>query len=462
MNRFFLYALSLSCSLNLHSNAFVENKHTEEIIYKVIGECEDITLNSSIYPYPLSRVYDSVLLSKCEETEEILKFLNKKALNSKISIGYQTNSNDLYFQDSSERLYRHEHSFINLETFNKNKSARLKIRRLDNKYVYDDSYFSIFRDNKSFTVGKMSHWWSFSPETSLALSNASRPFPSATIENLIPHKIDWLSFLGPVNYKFLLGKLENNRSIPNAKFLGFKARFYPSNKFSWSVSRTAQYGGRGRPESLESLINLIIGRDNRNDSGIKRESEPGNQMATLELNLFPNGINDYVLYTQISGQDEAGYLPSRIIYNLGATKIFKNPERAIFNIDYTNTETKNRPNYSYNHFLYLDGWRYLKMPIGASIDADSTALSISYSRVFSNENSLKFKFLKADINKNNSEKNYILENNFEVNSFIIDFSKKFNDRFLFRLITNIDDDNPFQDDKFSIKTSVSMEYFFKN
>ena len=102
------------------------------------------------------------------------------------------------------------------------------------------------------------------------------------------------------------------------------------------------------------------------------------------------------------------------------------------------------------------------MPIGASIDADSTALSISYSRVFSNENSLKFKFLKADINKNNSEKNYILENNFEVNSFIIDFSKKFNDRFLFRLITNIDDDNPFQDDKFSIKTSVSMEYFFKN
>ena len=45
MNRFFLYALSLSCSLNLHSNAFVENKHTEEIIYKVIGElCKDNSL----------------------------------------------------------------------------------------------------------------------------------------------------------------------------------------------------------------------------------------------------------------------------------------------------------------------------------------------------------------------------------------------------------------------------------
>ena len=457
-SNFFIFFLIALCN-TAESSSFIETKSDEDFIKTINNSCSESYTYSSIYPYPVSKIYSVSLSKDCKKiSKDLIKFLNSESLKKKISVGYQSKLKNIFFQDNSDRFYDNENFFFNFQGYRGNKSYKFKVRKLEDEYVLDESFFSIIKNNHAFTLGKMNHWWSNSPETSIMLSNASRPFPSGTIENIIPLNV---RFLGNVNYKFLIGKLESNRAIPNAKFLGAKFIFQPNPKFSWGLSRTAQYGGDGRPENLDSFINLIIGRDNRNDSGITRENEPGNQMASLDMNFFPRSNDELVIYTQIAGEDESGYLPSRIIYNLGFIKSIGKSRDSFITVDFADTSSKGRPNYSYNHFLYLDGWRYLKKPIGAAIDADSDIFSISHKKIFSQNSSFKFKILSARINKNNSDKNSWSNKAFEINSIIFDISKRVNKNFFVRTIVNFDDKNPFtSDDSSNVNASFSFEYTF--
>ena len=81
-------------------------------------------------------------------------------------------------------------------------------------------------------------------------------------ENNLPAETPIFKFLGSFNYKFFLGTLESKREIPRAKIIGARVDFYPSDNFNISFSRTAQFGGKNRPDDLKTMLNIIIGRDN--------------------------------------------------------------------------------------------------------------------------------------------------------------------------------------------------------
>ena len=175
---------------------------------------------------------------------------------------------------------------------------------------------------------------------------------------------------------------------------------------------------------MKSLLNLIIGRDNRGSS-VSVQNEPGNQMATVSMNYFYLNNKNARAYLNVSGQDEAGYLPSRIIFNFGHEYKFKNND-VFLTIDYTDTETKNLKNYSYNHNVYKSGWRYKGLPIGASIDADSKMALIKLEKLFKNDFFVNIKLINAKINQNNSELNSLSPSYFDLNSMSIKMIKNIN------------------------------------
>ena len=70
MNRFFLYALSLSCSLNLHSNAFVENKHTESVQFNY--QYNNYKLNFNLEDFLISEVTNKKDENNIIEDERVL------------------------------------------------------------------------------------------------------------------------------------------------------------------------------------------------------------------------------------------------------------------------------------------------------------------------------------------------------------------------------------------------------
>ena len=112
-------------------------------------------------------------------------------------------------------------------------------------------------------------------------------------------------------------QLEKNRHVPKTKLIGVYISFKPHPKFDFSLFRTGQIGGRGRPENLETLWNFAIGRDNRGDDGNTANNEPGNQLAGGDFTLRMLKKSNLEIFGQIVGEDESNLIPTKTIYNLG-------------------------------------------------------------------------------------------------------------------------------------------------
>ena len=143
------------------------------------------------------------------------------------------------------------------------------------------------------------------------------------------------------------------------------------------------------------------------------------------------------------------------IYYLGFSKYLNDDYDVNWDI-----ETENKiPNYTYNHNFYRDGYRYLGLPIGASIDADSELNLISFRDVRKNL-FIKLRYFKGKINKNNSEFNYISNSSQNWGSFIW-FQNIFNDKILITTRLNLFDGFIDSDSSLFIKLNINFnEYFF--
>ncbi|MDB2409803.1 capsule assembly Wzi family protein [Pseudomonadales bacterium] len=272
----------------------------------------------------------------------------------------------------------------------------------------DGSYVSYALGNWALTAGAVDRWWGPGWHSSLTLSSNARPILGLSLQrrNSDAFKSAWLSWIGPWQFTSIAGQLESDRHLPDAYFLGARISFKPFNNLELALSRTAQWGGEGRPQSLSSLKDLIIGNDNRGDSGIAIDgsNEPGNQQASIDARYnFSLAQTSSALYFQFTGEDEAGGLPSRGLVQLGleSSFLYRNIQhRFVLEASDTSSESYStkRPNYAYEHGIYRSGYRYKQRPIGASIDNDSRLISLSADHYLASGQQFSWSLAAIDLN----------------------------------------------------------------
>src|SRR5690606_41917145 len=109
------------------------------------------------------------------------------------------------------------------------------------------------------------------------------------------------------------GQLESGRHIPEAKLLGARFAFMPLKGLEIGLSRTAQWGGDGRPESLSSLFDLMLGTEDNVHTVEETKNEPGNQLASIDLRYgFAMGPGSFAVYAQtVRSEEHTSELQSR-------------------------------------------------------------------------------------------------------------------------------------------------------
>ena len=249
----------------------------------------------------------------------------------------------------------------------------------------DGSYGSLLIGNWAVGAGALERWWGPSRENALALSSNARPVPGVFLQRNNSYEFDHplLSWLGPWTLVMFAGQLESDRFVENAKLIGARVAFKPLDWLEIGASRTAQWGGKGRPQDFSSLFDAITGQDNTGTNGINRENEPSNQLAGIDWRAsFEKGENNYEFYGEVIGDDESGLAPSRLIatFGLGAETTIRNSD-ARFYLEFTDTQSRRFykegfPNYAYEHGTYKSGYRYNERNIAASIDGDAKSLSL--------------------------------------------------------------------------------------
>ena len=385
--------------------------------------------NLNHFPYNLSNIYNEIDTSNLsDQPEKCIKlisdletYVENEIPKKTLKFGIQSKGSDQRLVDFGKKSLHESNAYFILENTSENWSVRIQGTKLnkEGKAInrFDESYIAYTFNNKVITLGRVSKWWSPSWDTSLILSNNSRPIPILSFSNNLAFSIELplVRLLGPMNYEFFLGQLEENRSVPEAKILGTRLSFNPKPRFNFSLFRTGQFGGEGRPEDLKTLGKFFLGQDNVGFDGVTSENQPGNQLAGIDFKIKLLKRNNLELFTQIVGEDKGEQIlvPTKTFYNFGIGYFF--PKRKGLQkimLEFTDTQAyikkkKNEfLNLTYNHGVYSDGYRYHKKPIGSSIDADSTKFSFIYLHQLPTNHMFKLKYSNANINKNNNLKNY--------------------------------------------------------
>jgi len=298
----------------------------------------------------------------------------------------------------------------------------------------DGSYLAKAFGNWGVSVGAIDRWWGAGWQSSLLLSNNARPVPGIALQRNRAHEFEsaWLNWLGPWQLQAFAGQMEGDRAVPETKLLGMRVAVKPTQWLEIAASRTAQWGGEGRPESFSNFKDLMLGNDNRGDGGLTQENEPGNQLAGFDVKmLWATPWGNQGVYIQHIGEDESGAQPSRLTHVVGLNGLLAVQKHRIhWFLERTQTTAgaligDERPNYVYEHAIYKSGYRYKGRALGASIDNDSELDTLGVDWIVPNQGMISLRYSDVALNIDGSGRAPAGRSAGEGNSLELSYEQRF-------------------------------------
>jgi len=251
----------------------------------------------------------------------------------------------------------------------------------------DGSYVGVNFGNFMLSAGLMERWWGPGWDGSLILSTNARPIPSVTLERNYtdPFKSRWLSWIGPWRASIAMGRMESHDvPVPDVRFFAARINFKPRPWLEFGLTRTAQWCGGDRPCDWNTFVDMVLGNDNQIDENGGDEQQPGNQMAGYDMRLrSPWRKLPLTFYTQLIGEDEAGYMPAKFIGQFGletwGSSGFGGWRVRAEYADTACNYSRHTPLYgcAYRNSIYPQGYAYRGRIIGHSMDNDSRMYTLA-------------------------------------------------------------------------------------
>ena len=260
--------------------------------------------------------------------------------------------------------------------------------REDEGIALDGSYIGARLGNWSASFGQVERWWGPGWDGSLTLSTNARPIPAISIDRRVPEPFEtkWLSWIGPWSFHSFIGRMEEERTVPNPYLWGMRGEVRPTVVSGLEIGffRMIQLGGDGRPEGLSTWVDAFLSQDNygANTGNNDRSKEPGNQLAGIDLRWRVLDA-PLAIYGQVVGEDEDKFFPNCLMFQYGI-ECWRKMQSASIRLyaeysdltSYWWTGDPRTRNISYGHHIYGEGYRYRGRPIGHWADQDSQIISI--------------------------------------------------------------------------------------
>ena len=302
-------------------------------------------------------------------------FSQNDTLNMSVSTAFNSGNvlgvyNHLRNQNKSNVNFRLEYSKRAL-------SSQLSLNFDDrDKLRFDSSYVSYEKGITNLSIGKVDRIWSFSNKSSLILSSNSRPIEAISIKLEDKLHNQWFPSNTQWSIEAIYGSTRNSYSGENSMLFGARAVISPSERLSFEILQTSQWGGENNKLNKSIVSGIFLGETN---SG---ENAEINKMAGFGASYeIPINKNTYRVYGQAIGEDEAGGLPSCYSWIAGMELLSPNirvPTKLSIEIIETRTKTSTSgwcgPNIVYNNNTY-DYINYNTV-MGVPIDTEGTSLEL--------------------------------------------------------------------------------------
>lgn len=308
---------------------------------------------------------------------------------------------------------------------------------------FDGSYVSQDMGNWALYAGAVDRWWGPGRESTLILSNNARPMPSIGLRRIEPKAFEtkWLSWMGPWNFEVFVSQMDEKRHIPEPIFVGIRTNFEPVDNFEVGLSRTLMLCGRDRPCGLKQWAHGLIAvgdLDNFGDSSEDVQNQPGNQLAQLDLSysFSLNENSKMKIYAEGAAEDVVVVAPYTYTRLIGASffgRLGDSGNQYRITTEYSDSTGslvwffgEHRKGVMYNHFIYLDGYRYLNKVIGMSLDSNSRYVSLEGVLTLENGFEVSARYQNILINSENNNNNRVSLSRERINNLTIGGSKLLN------------------------------------
>ena len=199
-----------------------------------------------------------------------------------------------------------------------------------------------------------------------------------------PFRTPWLAWLGPWSLDAFAGGLSQANGPQHPHLLGVRLQVMPLPGLELAASRTIQWGGSGRPESLRSLGKALVGRDNAGAGTTEDAGGPSNQLGGFDARytLAFGERRTLSIYGQAIGEDEAGSMPSHYMASMGIDAAFPIDATTVRvfveHADTTLNGAFGTPilGSAYRHAVYVDGYTQRGEPLGHPAGGDVRLTSI--------------------------------------------------------------------------------------
>ena len=230
-------------------------------------------------------------------------------------------------------------------------------------------------------------WWGPGWQSALPLSNNAPPLDGVGFQRaeVVPSQSPWLSWLGPWNVDFFLagttGELPGKGSNPVVTGLRMTAR--PFSHLEIGLTRMAQFGGDGHPETIGSFLRALVGSHANAQTFAEQSRDSGNGLAGYDIRVrCPDGLRCAV-YAQLIGEDDRKHLPYKFLNLLGAeiwsfeggNRLYLEGAESGCRVTWTGDPI---PNCAYRNYAYPGGYTASDRWLGASAGADARLVTLGW------------------------------------------------------------------------------------
>jgi hypothetical protein len=173
-----------------------------------------------------------------------------------------------------------------------------------NQFRLLDTYVAANYSGWNFSFGKQSLWWGPGDGQSLMFSDNAEPIYMFRMSPIGTFNIPLLSrVLGPFKTDFFIGKLSGNEFPPRPLIHGEKISFKPTENLEVGFSRTAEFGGVGRPLTPAAFFNSYFSYTSSGNYGTN--DNPGKRTGGFDFSYrIPFVRNWLTLYTDSISTDD--------------------------------------------------------------------------------------------------------------------------------------------------------------
>jgi Capsule assembly protein Wzi/PAP2 superfamily len=221
-----------------------------------------------------------------------------------------------------------------------------------------EAYVGVHLENWQFSFGKQSLWWGPGADSALMFSNNAEPIYMFRGSRVAPIALPWvLRRLGPVKLDFFFGKLSGHAIVPRPLIHGERLSFKPTPNLEFGFSRTAVFGGVGRPLTLGAIWNSYASYTS--SVGYADNVNPGKRNGGFDFSYRVPYLRDWLtIYADSISDDDPSPLaaPRRagIVPGLYLARVPKVPKLDLrFEAGYTDPHTSRSIG---GRFIYWDAF----------------------------------------------------------------------------------------------------------